>query len=262
MGKHAGNRGRSQGFRATESAWESFLVALETRSAVEVSKLPGMPSTVAFQKKRARDRAFDRRAAEIMAARKLLNGGRKRITAAQWGAFIARVGSCCISELCKEPGMPSESVVHKRRNTDDAFAAELLRSQRARCEMRLQAALKARGHRYAPPAERLARLRTAPAPQAPLAERMHSNDLYAAALAVVPRFSPEDRDDIAADLVLAMLEGDLAVHDLQERAPEYVRRHFRLFSRKRDVSLDAPAFPGARVSLIETIPDQPASCVA
>lgn len=264
MGKHAGNRGNHRGFRATEETWETFLLHLETLSAIEVSKLPGMPSGPAFVKKRHRDPEYASRAAAIIQARKLNNSGRKRLTSEQWDNFLLSVGTCCVQTLCERPGMPSEAAVYKRRAADPAFAAELATSLRVRIKLRLEAALAVRfppgwtpkqrivvkrERKKATPKLRKVRVKKQPPPPRVVVEnpglafqrQLSQNELYSAVMAAVPaHLNPIARDDIAADMMLAVLEGQIEVVDLKARAKDFVKQHWKLFGAIGVISMDAP----------------------
>lgn len=250
MGRHAGNRGNHKGFRATEETWEIFLGHVATMSAIEASKLPGMPSAPAFVKKRRRDPAFAARADTAMASRKLENSGRKRITPDQWAGFLQAVGSSCVHSLCQRPGMPSEAAVYKRRSQDRAFAAEIASTLRARLKIRLEAALDSRF-----PGRKRFRDKAIILPRArPLGEafqaRLSENALYSAVRSAIPdHLNPVARDDIAADMMLAVLEGQLDLADLKSRAKEFTRQHWKMFGTIGVISLDAPAGHGSKATI-------------
>ena len=246
MGKHAGDRGNNKGFRPTEEVWEAFLAHLATMSAIEASKFPGMPSAPAFVKKRHRDPAFAARADAVLSARKLSNSGRKRITPQQWTSFLSAVDSCCISYLCEQPGMPSQAAVYKRRRLDPEFAATLALSLRARLAIRLEAALATRFPNGRPvKTPKVPKLKKAPRPSWTPGEVFHrqlsQNELYRAVMNAIPAGTNDmARDDIAADMMVAVLEGTLALGDLKARAKEFRRKHWKLFGSAGFVSIDAP----------------------
>lgn len=251
---------RPHGKRLGVAAWETFLTHLTTMSATEASKLRGMPSRAAFVARRERHKDFDRRAAQALASRKLDNSGRKRLTQEQWSTFLARVDSCCVKQLCRQPGMPSQSVVYKRRKNDAEFAATLAGTLRARWRMRLAIALNVRFPGWYPgkaSARGALRYQERAKPRPPgvvFQEQLAANDLYRAAMAAVPaHLNQTARDDIAADMVLAVLEGRMPASELKARAKEFTRAHWKLFGTIGTVSLDAPAYPGSMVPLVETI---------
>jgi hypothetical protein len=113
-------------------------------SAIEVSKLPDMPSAPAFVKRRKRDAEFDRRAAAIIAQRKLDNSGRKRIAAATWQIFLGKLGIICVRELCNQPEMPSEAAVYKKRKLDPEFNSAFVTTFKARRSAAIEGRLFAR----------------------------------------------------------------------------------------------------------------------
>lgn len=73
--------------------------------------------------------------------------------------------------------------------------------------------------------------------------------------AAVPRALPRDmRDDIIADMMLALLEGRLKPQDIGRRAVEFVRNSFKIDHNKfGPLSLDMPAFREGTTPLVETI---------
>ena len=256
MGSHAGNRGNHKGFRTTEETWKTFLGHLATMSAIEASKLPGMPSAPAFVKKRRRDPAFARSAHAVMASRRLENSGRKRITGDQWAAFLQAAGSCCVQSLCQRAGMPSEAAVYKRRARDQMFAAELATTLRARLKIRLEAALNSRfpGRKRLRDKQQDLGWTIADHRARPLGEafraRLSENALYSAVRSAIPEhLNPIARDDIAADMMLAVLEGQLDLGDLKSRAKEFTRQHWKMFGTIGVISLDAPAGHGSKVTI-------------
>lgn len=286
MGKHAGDRGRARGLRVTEDVWPIFLGHLATMSAIEVSKLSGMPSAVAFGKKRKRDAEFRSQADTIIATRKLINGGRPRITAAKWTAFLEALPHQSINALCARDDMPSMAAVYKRRRTDEGFRASLdavLHDVRRERDRRIASALRLSELQKAPAfRERmlaaLATWRAAqpkkpkpptrkwrtpqialveapkPAPGTIFAADLLRNELYSAAAAAVPRYLDQARrDDVIADLVLAVLEGEIEIAALPSVAKSFVARHDKLFGTFTTVSLDAPLRPGSNLTIGGTL---------
>lgn len=266
---------RPRGKRVGDGAWERFLVYLATMSATQVSKLKGMPSRAAFMTRRKRHLDFAERADAIQHSRKLNNGGRKRITAEQWVSFLSRITGACIHTICKEPGMPSESAVYKRRDSDEAFADQLATTIRIRRRMGLEAALRVRfpngwTWRTGERANWMAKKRRADfegpkARRLPLGEALKSslaqNEIYRAVNKAIPAsVRGIARDDIAADMMLAVLDGSCAVADLPSRAKDFIKQHWKLFGTIGTVSLDQPAFAGSQTPLIETISAEAIAC--
>ncbi len=71
-------------------------------------------------------------------------------------------------------------------------------------------------------------------------------DVYAAARRALPSGLPAFvRDDVIADIVIAHLEGKLALAEIPSRAREFLRAHYREFDTFKTVSLDA-IVPGTR----------------
>lgn len=281
MGRHAGVRGRSQGCRATEEVWERFLSYLREMSAIDASKLPGMPSAPAFRKKRLRDPDFDRRAAEIIAGRRLLNGGRRRVTTERWDLFLNALATKSLALALKAPDAPSLAAVYKHRRRDAAFRDRMDSIIRARAPERrrlaaarmrekwrdpefAQLALAAlRAWRHRPTANvrtsqrRVDRSRHAPAAaiDAPsFAARLKRNELYRAADQVVPKhLSPEARADIIADVLVALIEGTASLDEIAAAASTATRQYWKLFGKFQTVSLDAPLKGTEGLRLIDTL---------
>lgn len=220
MGKHAGDRGRKRGCRVPAQAWETFLTHLRDKSAIEVSKLPGMPSAPAFIKKRKRDPEFAARAAAIMATRRPNNKGHI-YSPAIWQQCLVNIGRCGISATSKMPGMPSFAGIYMRFWRDKTFRAAVI-----------SARPKGKAH-----------------PREALNAQLRNNAIYAAAVSAIPSgLQPADRDDVIADMVLAALEGRLAVADMCARAADFVKSQRRAFLSRNTVSLDEPIFRGGRLT--------------
>jgi hypothetical protein len=57
------------------------------------------------------------------------------------------------------------------------------------------------------------------------------NEIFAAANKAVPRGLPAwKRDDIISDIVLAVLEGQIAVDDIRAKSKDFIKEHNRMFS--------------------------------
>lgn len=267
MGRHAGIRGiRARGVRlpADRAAeiWESFLEALKVMSAIEASKLPDMPSSPAFIKKRKRDPGFNLRASLIIAERNLNNSGRKRITAAAWRAFLNDLGSVCVKEICSRPGMPSEAAVYKRRKLDPSFDKLFTSTFRERRTAAIQGRLFARfpGMRrlYDRSQDRdRSHQESAPEPSKTFQQQLSESDLYRKALAAVPsHINPNDRSDIASDIVLAVLEGRFSIDEAPARSIEFQRAHWRMFGTIGRISIDARRFDDSDSTIGDTISNE------
>jgi hypothetical protein len=259
--------------------WATFLRHLATMSASEAAKQPGMPSRVAFLKKRRRDPDFEARTAAVMAGRRLETSGRKRIAPEAWAALLARLPTMSVARIAALDGMPSEAAVYKRRAADPRFRAQLdavlsdvrrVRDQRiARglrfAEQRQDPAFVARmlvaiaaWHMGRPTTGKPRRGKPRKtADRSVLGERFTAallkNDLYAVVEAAVPAsLSPQARADVISDLVLAVLEGELEIGAIASAVKEYTKRHWRMFGTFGTVSLDAKLGPDSR----ETIGDR------
>lgn len=91
------------------------------------------------------------------------------------------------------------------------------------------------------------------APQ-PIKARLLTNELYAAANAVVPSSLPEFvRDDIIADICLAVLSGEFSIDDIPKSAKPIVAKGRQSISKFGLVSLDAPRFDDGKRTLHDTI---------
>lgn len=220
MGHHAGDRGNNHGFRATDKTWEMFLSHLATMSAIEVSKLPGMPSAPAFGKKRKRDPGFHARATEIMSTRRPGNKG--HIYPPEiWEACIASVAKIGIARTSLLPEMPSFAGIYMKFWRDHEFRKRIIS----------------------------VRPKTRQALGEQLQSQLRDNAIYRTVREAIPaHLDPVARDDIAQDMVLAVLEGDLTLTDLRARAQEFVRQHWKLFGTRRLISLDAPIAAGSKTT--------------
>jgi hypothetical protein len=76
-----------------------------------------------------------------------------------------------------------------------------------------------------------------------IAHALSRNALYAAAMAAVPpQLAQYHRDDIAAEIIIAVLSGEFTIDDIPKRARAMAARHWKLHSQYEFVSLDAPVF--------------------
>lgn len=262
MGDAARDGGKAERFCASPATWEIFLGHIATMSPLAASRLPGMPSPKAFEHKRRRDPAFGQRAQAVMGGRRVRRTGRHRSTPEQWALFLEAVRSSGLTTVCRLEGMPSEMAVYKRRARDAVFAAELTARLASRTIPRV-------GHRPAAHRGRCsARVeQSAQLLDVTFREQLSQNALYAAVMAALPvHLPPIAREDVASDMMLAVLDGQLELGDLQSRAKEFVRRHWKMFGTFRDISLDAPAGPignatigdfisAAPVDALEEMPD-------
>ena len=132
--------------------------------------------------------------------------------------------------------MPSLAVVGVRSRRDARFRSVLTDAIRVQKKKRIDAA-----YTEDPPPKRTGSKR-APATET-FKVALSQEQLYALVAAAVPKnLPPITRDDIICDMVLAVLDGQLAVGDLRARAKEFVREHWRMFGTLRDLSLDALMF--------------------
>ncbi|SFO74646.1 hypothetical protein SAMN05216330_104473 [Bradyrhizobium sp. Ghvi] len=82
-----------------------------------------------------------------------------------------------------------------------------------------------------------------------------SNEIFTAVNRAVPRHLDfETRKEVMSEMMLAILEGTLAIEDAPQRWREFSRAAYRMFPTKYGpVSLDAPAFHDSDTPLIERI---------
>jgi hypothetical protein len=66
-------------------------------------------------------------------------------------------------------------------------------------------------------------------------------------------YPPDVRDDIVSDLMIALLEGDLSINELDTSVTPYAQAHYRGRDWRRTVSFDAP-ISDSGITLGETIP--------
>lgn len=65
--------------------------------------------------------------------------------------------------------------------------------------------------------------------------------LYARARKAIPYGYPEDvREDVANDMVIALLDGELAADEIEKRARQYIAKHYKARDWFTAVSYDAP----------------------
>ena len=226
---------------AAADIWERFLRDLATTPLHELCSQAGMPRVPTVCNKRLRDPAFNERFEAVLAAK-----GPKRgtITPERWAAFIAGLASCSsIRGICREPGMPCAVTVRHRCRSDPEFRALVAEVLRRRTKARIAGAVTARRRRPA-------RVKPASAPVQTFARQLSRNAIYRAVSAVVPAsLPPITRDDIVCEMVLAVLEGQLAMNELKARAKDFVREHWRMFGTLRDLSLDALMFDDGGATL-------------
>jgi hypothetical protein len=213
--KRAPGRGRGVRLSVAEAdeIWEAFLIALATKSVRDVSKLPLMPSQAAFVKKRKRDPEFDRRAAEIMEARHLVNGGRRRIAPTAWEQVLSLAVVLGIEDIAARRDMPSAAAIYKRLRFDRGFAQEFRARSHTRCASNGEA----------------------------LRKGLAQNEIYSACIALVPRWvDAAIRDDVISELVLGLVEGTIERARLHEGARDTIKRLWRQSLSPRFISFDAP----------------------
>ncbi|MGY4237288.1 transposase-like protein [Bradyrhizobium sp. USDA 4449] len=82
-----------------------------------------------------------------------------------------------------------------------------------------------------------------------------SNEIFTAVDSAVPRYLDcETRKEVLSAMMLAILEGTLAIEDAPQRWREFQRAAYRMFPTKYGpVSLDGPAFRDSETPLVERI---------
>ncbi|MBR0945961.1 hypothetical protein [Bradyrhizobium liaoningense] len=130
--------------------------------------------------------------------------------------------------------LPSQNSVQKRCGADPAFAARfaaVIAERRAKTTKRRQT--------Y----------------QADLLSRsLSSNEFYAAADRAVPRyFDPADREDIVANLVFALIEGQISVDEVSGRVREFTTAFYRQATFPRCASLDAETDDDGESSMLSSL---------
>lgn len=91
-------------------------------------------------------------------------------------------------------------------------------------------------------------------PPMPIKARLLTNELYAAADAAVPRNLPEfARDDVIADICLAVLSGEFTINDIPKSAKPIISKGWQAISKFGHMSLDSPRFEDGKRTLHDTI---------
>lgn len=82
----------------------------------------------------------------------------------------------------------------------------------------------------------------------------NTDRLLEIALECLPRhLDPDARHDIAADIVVAVLAGDISRHQLKTQVRHFISTHNKHFSAHRNRSLDEPFFSDSTVTLVDTL---------
>ena len=82
-------------------------------------------------------------------------------------------------------------------------------------------------------------LRPGPLPAYQLITSLRQNEIYAAVEAAVPRgLETFIRDDIKSEMILAVLDGEIAVDEIRDFARAFVAEYFREFGGYSARSLD------------------------
>lgn len=235
VGRKTGQQALRRASEMKLVVWIEFLEHLATRKIRDVSALPGMPGAVAFHNQRKRDPAFDEAAAAVIASR---NVGFAHVTPARIDALLSAVREVGLNRACQRPDTPSIWWVTDTRVKDPVFAARLneardfhageirQRYEQARAE---QAAAKKRAAE-----ERKAKAAKRVRDRAPIGEvfnrQLRQNDLYrlaAAAASSAARYLQGDaRDDLIADLVLGVLNGEYGAEDMKVQARKYQTAYY------------------------------------
>lgn len=159
----------------------------------------------------------------------------------------------------KKVETPEEAEARKVRNREKGKAT------RARHrEKRIQAAreyrVKNRERLSAYNKARWAKLKAGKSVQVAIGEALNEalgkNHLYHNAQnAVSSRLPPHVRDDVISEIILAVLEGDLAEADISKHAGKFLAAHYKMHPTKfGPISLDAPAYrDGGRDTIGDTI---------
>jgi hypothetical protein len=208
---------------------------------------------------------------------------RKRITGDAWSLFLQNLPLMTITKITTVEGMPSMAAVYKRRHQSPEFRQQLdavlhdVRRERGRriaSSIRLAVARRDPEFIAKMDAGRNARLASLPRREKIKRERrvkrqiiersisptetfnavLLRDELYAAASAAVPpNIRDEARRDIVADVVLAILEGEIDLSNVKERAPIFISRYRRMFGQRDEISLnldgDARSFDEVAASI-------------
>lgn len=228
MGAQSRDRGLSDltGVRLPSGAavriWNRFLDHLKTLSAIDVAKLPGMPSATAFNARRATHPAFAARADEVVASRKLNNSGRARITQVQWGLVEQNLKLMPVMKAIAFDGAPSPAAIFVKRRTDPRFRALMDAAPNGRIGVSKPRRSKLITRRR--PAVPTLTYPYILVPRAEHADILAINDL-------VPQCYPEAmRADICQEVALAVIDGRVTIDELRtqrEKAAWFLRKFWR-----------------------------------
>ncbi len=196
---------------AAPAVWESFLQALATRSALEVAKMPGMPSATAFNMRRESRPEFSTRADAIIASRTLSNSGRPKIAPDRLDVFLRNIKRMPVCLALAKAGAPSTAWVYKQRLRDAEFRSLLEAAPNGR---------------ELPKGPRRAVL----AYPYIMTRRDEHTDILAINDIVPHAFPDQMRADICQEAMLAVLEGKITIAELRANASKsawFLRKFYR-----------------------------------
>jgi hypothetical protein len=211
-----------------------------------VNDIPGAPSTIgraAFQNRLNDDAEFRALYDAAIALRPRIKGS--RLGFVDWDGTIAAIRSGkTIIQARKIKNGPTIGQWDYRLATDTAFAAIV-----AEAKMQASAARKAeRNERERQGKKRKAIIvdrsfeRAAPS-RLPISVDLHPDALVARVRNTVPRGLPQDvRDDVTSEMVLAVLQGELDIADLNKRVRKFITKYYREAGTFKHVDYDKVSF--------------------
>jgi hypothetical protein len=164
-------------------------------------------------------------------------------------ALIEEHGMTVKTALASNPDYPSPSTF---RNALDTHAALRARYDSAVARQTVNRFIATRS---AMPAPALIRSNiTVILPGERLAASLSSNHLWRVAIASLPtNLDPDMRNDVAADIVVAVLSGDLSPHQIASEANRFIRAHNKKFSQFEFASLDKSVSIDSTFTLGDTL---------
>ena len=237
--------------------------------------MPGMPQTVSKQ-------SFSRRVGEDPAFAARYNAvleqtGRHRKEALDlsldWdGAVEYITGGGTLAAALREPNRPTMNQWYYRVKAEEHFRALVGDAVDARAAIKDQAKAEkwseAQERKALAKAERAEKKRKRDAEKerrkqerfiplgAALKQSLNQNEIYHAVNKAVSFGIPAHiRDDVIGSMILAVLEGDLALDQVKARAREFSAAYHREAGTYKTISIDAPVHGTDDLRLIDTIAD-------
>jgi hypothetical protein len=164
---------------------------------------------------------------------------------------IIESGRTLKDTLASDPRYPHPATFRAALDTNAALRA---RYDAAIARQTLDRFVATRRPRLFVPAPAVIKSRTMLPPGERLATSLTSDELWRAAVAALPKhLDPDMRNDVAGDIVVAVLSGDLSPHQIASEAKRFIRAHNKKFSQFEFASLDKSVAFDSTLSIIETL---------